>query len=120
LKALEQRWEGSFMSHDVSILEQLVAEDFVGTSSSGKVGTKATMIAEARKDKNVYSSAASSDMVVHTFGPNVAVVTGIVRETGKTPSGKAFSQAFRFTDTWMERNGEWQCVAASALALPKK
>ncbi len=108
------------MTHDVSVLEQLVAEDFVGTSSSGKVGTKATMIAEARKDKNVYTSAASSDMVVHHFGPNVAVVTGIVRETGKTASGKAFSQAFRFTDTWMERNGEWQCVAASALALPKK
>jgi ketosteroid isomerase-like protein len=120
LKALEQRWEGSFMSHDLSVLEQLVAEDFVGTSSSGRVGTKASMIAEARKDKNVYASAISSDMVVHTFGPNVAVVTGIVRETGKTPSGKAFSQTFRFTDTWMERNGEWQCVAASALAFPKK
>jgi ketosteroid isomerase-like protein len=120
LKALEQRWEGSFMSHDVSVLEQLVASDFVGTSSSGKVGTKATMIAEARKDKNVYTSAVSSDMVVHMFGPSVAVVTGIVRETGKTPSGKAFSQSFRFTDTWMERNGEWQCVAASALGLPKK
>jgi ketosteroid isomerase-like protein len=120
LKALEQRWEGSFMSHDVSVLQQVVAEDFVGTSSSGKVGTKVTMIAEARKDKNVYTSAVSSDMVVHTFGPGVAVVTGIVRETGKTSSGKAFSQSFRFTDTWMERNGEWQCVAASALALPKK
>lgn len=97
-----------------------MAEDFVGTSSSGKVGNKASMIAEARKDKNVYTSAVSSDMVVHTFGPNMAVVTGIVRETGKTPAGKAFSQAFRFTDTWMERSGEWQCVAASALALPKK
>ncbi|PYJ10560.1 MAG: hypothetical protein DMF06_05955 [Verrucomicrobia bacterium] len=120
LKALEQRWEGSFMAHDISVLEQLVAEDFVGTSSSGKVGTKMTMIEQARKDKNVYASAASSDMMVHMFGPNVAVVTGIVRETGKTPSGKAFSQGFRFTDTWVERNGEWQCVAASAVALPKK
>lgn len=120
LKAFEQRWEGSFMTHDVSIIEQLVADDFVGTSSSGKVGNKSTMIAEARKDKNVYASAVSSDMTVHHFGPGVAVVTGIARETGKTPSGKAFSQAFRFTDTWMERNGEWQCVAASAMALPKK
>lgn len=120
LKALEQRWEASFMSHDVSVLEELVAEDFVGTSSSGKVGNKATMLAGARQDKNVYTSAVSSDMVVHVYGPNVAVVTGIVRETGKTPSGKAFSQSFRFTDTWMERNGRWQCVAASALALPKK
>jgi ketosteroid isomerase-like protein len=120
LKALEQRWEGSFVTHDVSVLEELVADDFVGTSSSGKVGNKSTMIAEARKDKNVYTSAVSTDLNVHIYGPGVAVVTGIARESGKTPGGKAFSQAFRFTDTWMERNGRWQCVAASAMALPKK
>ena len=108
------------MTHDISVIEELVADDFVGTSSSGKVGNKATMIAEARKDKNVYTSAVSSDLVVHIYGPGVAVVTGVARETGKTPSGKAFSQAYRFTDTWVERNGVWQCVAASAMALPKK
>ena len=79
-----------------------------------------TMIAEARKDKNVYTSAVSSDMAVHSFGPGVAVVTGVARETGKTSAGKTFSQAFRFTDTWVERDGRWQCVAASAMALPKK
>ena len=120
LKALEQRWEGSFVTHDVSIIEQVVADDFIGTSASGKAGTKATIIAEARKDKNVYTSAVSSEMIVHTFGPNVAVVTGVARESGKTAAGKAFSQAFRFTDTWMERNGEWQLISASAIAIPKK
>jgi hypothetical protein len=120
LKALEQTWEGSFLTHDLTIIEKLVAEDFVGTSSSGKLGNKTTMISEARKDKNVYASAVSGDMIVHSFGPSVAVVTGVARESGKTPAGKAFSHAYRFTDTWVERNGEWQCVAASAMALPKK
>jgi len=120
LKAFEERWEGSFATHDISVIEQLVAEDFVGTSSSGKLGNKSTMISEARKDKNVYASAVSGDMIVHSFGPSVAVVTGVARESGKTPAGKAFSHAYRFTDTWVERNGEWKCVAASAMALPKK
>jgi ketosteroid isomerase-like protein len=120
LEAHEKRWEASFATHDVSVTEELVAEDFVGTSSSGKVGNKATMIAEVSKDKNVYTSAVSEDMIVHSFGPKVAVVTGIAREVGKAPSGKAFSQAYRFTDTWVERDGKWQCVAASAMAIPKK
>ncbi len=120
LKALEERWEASFAKHDVSVTEELVAEDFVGTSSSGKVGTKATMIAEIKKDKNVYSSSVSEEMMVNTFGPGVAVVTGIAREAGKTASGKTFSQAYRFTDTWVQRDGKWQCVAASALPIPKK
>jgi ketosteroid isomerase-like protein len=120
LKALEQSWEASFLTHDTTIMEKLVAEDFVGTSSSGKLGNKSTMLSEARKDTNVYKTAVSGDMTVHSFGPSVAVVTGIAREIGKDKSGKAFSHAYRFTDTWVERNGEWQCVAAHAMALPKK
>ncbi len=120
LKALEQSWEGSYLTHDATIIDKLVAEDFVGTSSSGKLGNKATMLSEAKKDTNVYKTAESTDMIVHSFGSNVAVVTGLVRESGKNKSGKTFSHSYRFTDTWVERNGEWQCVAAHAMALPKK
>ncbi|MEY2561255.1 MAG: hypothetical protein QOG51_1670 [Verrucomicrobiota bacterium] len=120
LKELESRWEGSLLNHDTSAIEKMVAEDFIGTSSSGKQGDKATLLAEAKRDTNVYSSAVSSEMTVRTFAPNVAVVTGIAKETGKTKVGKAFSHTYRFTDTWIERNGQWQCVAAQAMALPKK
>lgn len=120
VRALEQSWESSYLTHDTTIIEKLVADDFVGTSSSGKTGTKSTLLAEAKKDTNVYKTAVSSDMVVHSFAPNVVVVTGIARETGKSKAGKEFSHAYRFTDTWVERNGEWQCVAASAMAMPKK
>jgi len=92
----------------------------MGTSSSGKTGDKATLIAEAKRDTNTYTSAVSSDLKVRMFAPNVAVVTGIAKESGKTKAGKTFSNSYRFTDTWVERNGEWQCVAAHAIALPKK
>jgi ketosteroid isomerase-like protein len=120
LKELEQSWEGSLLTHDAAVIERIVADDFVGISSSGKIGNKATLLTEARTDKSVYKSAVSEEIFVHSFGPNVAVVTGIARETGKNAAGKSFSHAYRFTDTWVERNGEWQCVAAHAMALPKK
>ncbi len=120
LKELEQSWEGSLLTHDAAVIERIVADDFVGISSSGKIGNKATLLSEARTDKSVYKSAVSEEISVHSFGPNVAVVTGIARETGKNAAGKSFSHAYRFTDTWVERNGEWQCVAAHAMALPKK
>ncbi len=120
IKELESRWEASLLSHDTTAIEKIVADDFVGTSSSGKTGNKTTLLAEAKRDTNTYKSAASSDMTVRMYGPSVAVVTGITKETGKTKAGKTFSHAYRFTDTWVERNGEWQCVAAHAMALPKK
>ena len=120
IKELESRWEAALLTHDTSMIEKIVADDFIGTSSSGKTGDKSTLLAEAKRDTNTYTSAVSSDMNVRIFAPNVAVVTGIARETGKTKAGKSFSNAYRFTDTWVERNGEWQCVAAHAMALPKK
>lgn len=102
------------------MIEKIVADDFIGTSSSGKTGDKATLLAQAKRDTNTYTSAVSTDLNVRIFAPNVAVVTGIARESGKTKAGKSFSNSYRFTDTWVERNGEWQCVAAHAIALPKK
>lgn len=120
IKELESRWEASLLSKDSSAIEKIVADDFIGTSSSGKTGDKATLLAESKRDTNTYTSATSSDMTVRMFGPNVAVVTGIAKETGKTKAGKTFTHTYRFTDTWVERNGEWQCVAAHAMALPKK
>ena len=120
IKALESRWEAALLNHDTSAIEKIVADDFVGTSSSGKTGDKATLLAEAKRDTNTYTSAVSSEMTVRMYGPSTAVVTGIAKETGKTKAGKTFSHSYRFTDTWVERNGEWQCVAAHAMALPKK
>jgi ketosteroid isomerase-like protein len=120
IKELESRWEATLLSHDSTAIEKIVADDFIGTSSSGKTGDKATLLAEAKRDTNTYTSAVSSDMTVRMFGPTVAVVTGIAKETGKTKAGKTFTHTYRFTDTWVERNGEWQCVAAHAMALPKK
>ena len=120
IKELESRWEATLLSHDTSAIEKTVADDFIGTSSSGKTGDKATLLDAAKRDTNTYTSAVSSDMTVRLFGTNVAVVTGIAKETGKTKAGKTFSHSYRFTDTWVERNGEWQCVAAHAMALPKK
>ncbi len=108
------------MSKDASIIERIVADDFIGTSSSGKQGDKTTLLAEAKRDTNTYTSATSSDMKVQMFGDNVAVVTGLAKETGKTKAGKTFAHAYRFTDTWMLRDGEWKCVAAHAMAVPKK
>jgi len=118
LKSQEERWEASFATHDVSVSEQLVAEDFIGTSSSGRVGNKTTLLNQIRNDNNTYTTTVSSDMIVRMFGPNIGVVVGIAHEVGKTPAGQSFSHLYRFTDTWVERNGEWQCVAAHAMAMP--
>ena len=109
---MEEKWEASVPSHDFSVISGFVASDFVGISSQGKFVDKSGVLAEYKKDKDTYKSAKNEKLNVKNFGPNVTVVTGRAREKGTGKDGKPFDRAFLFTDTWMMRGGQWQCVAS--------
>ena len=112
VKEMEEKWEASIPSHDFSTVQGFVSSDFVGISSQGKFVDKSSMLAEFKKDKDTYKSAKNEKLNVKAFGPNVMVVTGRAREKGTTKDGKPFDRTFLFTDTWMNRGGQWQCVAS--------
>jgi ketosteroid isomerase-like protein len=121
LKGMEDKWEAAIKTHDSSAVEPMVADDFVGTTSrDGKTQTKAEMLAELKNDTDVYNSTATDSMQVHHFGNNVAVVTGGSKETGKDKDGKDFDRTYRWTDTWVNRNGKWQVVASQVTLIPPK
>ena len=117
LKDNENRWETAYGSHDTSVAESMVASDFVGVYWDGKLMSKSGSIAEMKKDTDTYKSAVNEKLAVHSYGSNVAVVVGTAREKGTGKDGKAFDRTFRFTDTWVERNGQWQCVASQVMKL---
>src|SRR5437899_6557495 len=112
VKEMEEKWEASIPSHDFSTVQGFVSSDFVGISSQGKFVDKSSMLAEYKKDKDTYKSAKNEKLNVRSFGPNVTVVTGRTREKGTGKDGKPFDRTFLFTDTWMNRGGQWQCVAS--------
>ena len=120
VRRLEQRWQQAIRERDAKTIGELIAPDFVGTSSTGRVGSKSTLLSEVRRDKNQYTSAEARSMSVRTESDNVAVVTGISRESGTTPDGKRFKTSRRFTDTWVKRNGKWRCIASHTTAIPKR
>ncbi|MEP6956738.1 MAG: DUF4440 domain-containing protein [Chthoniobacterales bacterium] len=120
IRGLEQRWQTAIREHDVAVIDELVATDFVGTSSNGQTGSKSTLLSEMRRDKNEYKSADTRSLSVRTEGDNVAVVTGIARESGTTESGQRFSNSRRFTDTWVKRKGKWRCIASATTQIPKR
>jgi hypothetical protein len=62
----------------------------------------------------------NESMEVHVYGPNLATVVGISSENGKDKDGKTFNRSFGWVDTWMERNGKWECIGEAVTKLPKK
>ncbi|HEV2046454.1 MAG TPA: DUF4440 domain-containing protein [Chthoniobacterales bacterium] len=119
LKDNENRWEASYAAHNPSVAQSLVANDFAGVYRDGKVMGKSAIISEMKRDKDTYKSAVNEKLAVHSYGANVAVVIGAAREKGTTKGGEPFDRTFRFTDTWVERNGQWQCVASQVLGLAR-
>jgi len=117
LKDNENRWEASYAAHDSSVAQSLVASDFNGVYWDGRVMNKSAVISEIRKDRDTYKSAVNEKLAVHTYGPGVAVVVGTAHEKGTTKDGKPFDRAFRFTDTWVKRGGQWQCVASHVMKI---
>jgi ketosteroid isomerase-like protein len=112
VRDMEEKWEASIPSHDFATVQGFIAADFVGVSFQGKFTDKSSMLAEYKKDKDTYKSAKNEKLNVKNFGPNVTVVTGRAREKGTTKDGKPFDRTFLFTDTWILRGGQWQCVAS--------
>ncbi|MBA2622776.1 MAG: nuclear transport factor 2 family protein [Chthoniobacterales bacterium] len=118
IRSLENEWQAAIKGHDVAALDRLLADDFSATSSTGREGNKATVLAEMRNDRSVYDSARAQGMKIRSLGPDAAVVTGTATESGTTSDGQRFKTSRRFTDKWERRNGRWQCVASKATRLP--
>lgn len=122
LRDMENRWEGAIGKHDAATVEAMVADDFVGVSSKpgAKVQNRRAMLANMKTDKDTYTSTKNEKLDVRMFGNGFAVVVGTAREKGTGKDGKAFDRSYRFTDTWVDRAGKWQCVASQASLVSGK
>ncbi|MFN2542288.1 MAG: DUF4440 domain-containing protein [Chthoniobacterales bacterium] len=120
LKDSENRWAAALGKHDAPALEAMIAADYVGVNPKGKVQSRRSTINEMKGDKDTYTSNKNEKMDVHMFGPNVGVVVGTYREKGTGKEGKPFDRTYRFTDTWMERGGQWQCIASQVSLTAQK
>ena len=120
LKDIESRWEGAYQSHDAKVVDDILADSYVLTDEKGKVFNRRGALKEFKKNKETLEKATTSDLVVHPINSDAAVVTGMAHEVGKDKSGKQFDRSYRWTDTFVNRNGKWQCVASHVTLVAQK
>jgi len=117
IREIEDKWEALVKTHDLSVPQMYLAEDFRGVSSKGKVMSKANLLAELKKDTDVYDSTKNGKIDVRVFGGQFAVATGVATEAGKDKAGQSFKRSFRWTDVWVLRKDKWECVASQAMLV---
>ena len=120
LKQMEDAWEKALVNKDHAAVGNMVAEDYAGFSSKGKHQTKSQLVDEIKNETDTVSSAVNDKMDVHVYAPNLATVVGTSTEKGKDKDGKEFTRSFAWVDTWMERNGKWECIGEAVMQFPEK
>jgi ketosteroid isomerase-like protein len=120
LKQMEDDWAKALKDKDQGAVGNMVADDYAGINSKGEHQNKSQLLDEIKTSKDTLSASVNDSMEVHVYGPNLATVVGTSSEKGKDKDGKQFSRSFGWVDTWMERNGKWECIGEAVMQLPKK
>ena len=117
IKEMEAAWAEQSVSNDDKILRKILADDYIGVSSSSKVVRKADQVAEAVAAQKMPSDFISNklDYVdVQFFSDELAVAQG--RESWKLRNGE--QGQYIWVDTWLKRKGRWQIIASQDTKLP--
>jgi ketosteroid isomerase-like protein len=110
IKKHEQDWAQAVVKEGAASVDQYEADDIVTTDPSGRVTGKPEDKTDLSSGGYKIQSEELSDLKVQVYG-NTAVATA-TNEMKGTYKGQDLSGKYRFTDTWVKRNGKWQ-VAAS-------
>lgn len=110
----ERQWCEAFKDANEAALKEILLESFVFTDDAGQASDQRQYI-EATKNIRV-SSYTLTDVTVHVYS-ETGIVTG--RWEGLlTIDGKDVKPSFRFTDTFVKRNGKWYGVASQDTKVP--
>jgi ketosteroid isomerase-like protein len=120
LKDIETRWSKALQTRDAAFVESILADDYVVTTEKGKVLNRSGAIKDVKTDTDAVEQTSNSNVMVHSIKSDAAVVTGMSRDVGKDKDGKKFDRTYRWTDTFVNRNGKWQCVATQITLVSQK
>jgi len=108
IRQLDQERVQAQINADVSALDRLYADDFIGVGPSGAVRTKPQVLSDFKSRELKFQSITTDDIQVRIYD-NTAVETGRSTMIGQD-KGKALPRDNRFSRVWIKRQGHWQLV----------
>src|SRR5688572_1251628 len=91
---------------------RIYADEFILTTSSGKVKLKKDMLTEIASPDLALEINETTQVTVHVL-ENTAVLTGILHQKGKYKE-KLFDVKLNVTDTWVKTTDGWKLLAGHA------
>lgn len=117
LTKLETQWNNAHLKGDADTLDKLFADELVVTVQGMPLMYKAQSLRITRSGIVKFKKYETTDVKIQVFG-DAAVVTGLLART-RIRGEQQSEDKWRFTKTYVKRNGTWQVVAWHGSDAPK-
>jgi ketosteroid isomerase-like protein len=112
IEGLELDWRQAQLTNNISTVERLLADDYLGISANGTLETKADELTRRRTGALHITQLDLSDIKVRIYG-DTAVVTSKADLIGKN-GDRDISGRYRYTRVYSNRDGQWRIVSFEA------
>ena len=119
LLQLENDMAQAWVQRDAQTLVRILADDYTLGGTGDSLIKKEEYVAGLDNPEFRTTSAIVDELRVRVYD-NAAVVTGRTVYRGWSKNGGKYVHRFRFTDTFIRRDGAWKCVATHASGLARE
>ncbi len=107
---LEQKWKDAVLQHNVTAMDGLLQDDYIGITSNGTLESKEQTLENMKKGGVSLTSIEVSDRKIRFYG-KTAVVTSKAEVTGATDGSKVNGN-YRYTRVYVrDPGGGWKIVS---------
>lgn len=118
IRQIEDRWAAALVKADTATMDQFTTPDWMLTTATGQLLTRDEANADLKSGDIKFQSVQLRDLKIKIHG-DTAVAFGLTTDKS-THKGKDIGGEYRFTDTFVKRDGTWKCVATHASKVMKE
>ena len=101
--ALEHQWQKAALSDDVSAMDRLLSDDYLGITGSGAVLTKTQQLDRMRDRQLTITKLDIAELKIKLIG-NIAIVTSLAQVEGVN-GDESLHGAYRYTRVYQRMSG---------------
>jgi ketosteroid isomerase-like protein len=116
LRNLERDLNRAMTQGDTRRVSDLLSDDWLLVTASGKVKTRAEVLAELGQHDLEFQDNETRDVLVRIWG-DTAVLTGVLHQRYRL-HGELTDVTLRYTDTWTRVGDGWRQVSGHVSRLP--
>jgi len=107
ITALEQEWQKAVLTDDITAMDKLLSDDYLGITATGEVLTKAQQLDHMGERKLMITKLDTSETKIKLIG-NIAIVTCLAQVEG-TSDDEPLHGAYRYTRIYQRlAGGVWR------------